>query len=150
MTSATALAFLVAKARSSILAIPASVMPGRNGVTAPITPASLTTGTTAAPGRHRAGRNCISRTVQEADRAGRSGSLMSGPSAYRKIYQFFIPLTSLSSLFTGTPFASRMVSCNEAAEKDMKIYLLITLIGALLTAVHFTSTPEKRPESQPQ
>ena len=42
------------------------------------------------------------------------------------------------------------INCNEAAEKDMKIYLLITLIGALLTAVHFTAVPEKRPETQPQ
>jgi hypothetical protein len=40
--------------------------------------------------------------------------------------------------------------CNEAAEKDMKIYLLMMLIGALLTAVHFTSAPEKRPETLPQ
>jgi len=43
-----------------------------------------------------------------------------------------------------------LVNCNEAAEKAMKIYLLILLIGALLTAVHFTSAPEKRPETQPQ
>jgi hypothetical protein len=32
----------------------------------------------------------------------------------------------------------------------MKVYLLIMLIGALLTAVHFTSAPEKRPETLPQ
>jgi len=32
----------------------------------------------------------------------------------------------------------------------MKIYLLILLIGALLAAVHFTSAPERRPESLPQ
>jgi len=32
----------------------------------------------------------------------------------------------------------------------MKIYLLIMLIGALLTAVHFTSGPEKTPETLPQ
>jgi hypothetical protein len=32
----------------------------------------------------------------------------------------------------------------------MKIYLLMMLIGALLTAVHFTSGPEKRPETLPQ
>jgi hypothetical protein len=36
ITSATALACLVAKARSSVLAMPASVRPGRNGVTAPM------------------------------------------------------------------------------------------------------------------
>jgi len=40
--------------------------------------------------------------------------------------------------------------CNEAAEKAMKIYLLMLLIGALLTAVHFTSAPDKRPETLPQ
>jgi hypothetical protein len=49
------------------------------------------------------------------------------------------------------PFAlQRLVSRNVAAEKDMKIYLLIMLIGALLTAVHYTSAPEERPETQPQ
>jgi hypothetical protein len=40
-------------------------------------------------------------------------------------------------------FALRSLSgCNGAAEKDMKIYLLMLLIGTLLTAIHFTSTPE--------
>jgi hypothetical protein len=52
---------------------------------------------------------------------------------------------------SGTSFALQWLSgCNEAAEHDMKIYLLIMLIGALLTAVHFTSAPEKRPETLPQ
>jgi uncharacterized membrane protein len=41
-------------------------------------------------------------------------------------------------------------SWNGAAEKDMKIYLLIMLIGTILTAVHFTSTPEQRSKSLPQ
>ena len=51
----------------------------------------------------------------------------------------------------GTPFALQSLSgCNEAAENDMKIYLLMMLIGSLLTAIHFTSTPEKRPETLPQ
>jgi hypothetical protein len=36
-----------------------------------------------------------------------------------------------------------------AAEKDMKIYLLVMLIGTLLTAVHFTSTPEQRSKTLP-
>jgi len=40
--------------------------------------------------------------------------------------------------------------CNGAAESDMKIYLLIMLIGALLAAVHFTSTPERQSETLPQ
>ena len=43
-----------------------------------------------------------------------------------------------------------LLGCNEAAEKDMKIYLLMLLIGALLTAVHFTSAPEQRPETLPR
>jgi hypothetical protein len=44
----------------------------------------------------------------------------------------------------GTCFAKQLLtSCNGAAEKDMKIYLLMMLIGTLLTAVHFTSTPER-------
>jgi hypothetical protein len=29
----------------------------------------------------------------------------------------------------------------------MKIYLLMLLISSLLTAIHFTSAPEKRPET---
>jgi len=29
---------------------------------------------------------------------------------------------------------------------DMKIYLLILLIGALLTTIHFTQSPEKAPK----
>jgi len=32
----------------------------------------------------------------------------------------------------------------------MKIYLLIMLIGALLTAVRFTSAPKQQPETLPQ
>ena len=32
----------------------------------------------------------------------------------------------------------------------MKIYLLILLIGSLLTAVRFTSAPERQPETLPQ
>jgi hypothetical protein len=44
----------------------------------------------------------------------------------------------------------RLVGCNGAAEKDMKIYLLIMLIGALLTAVHFTSVPEQGSKTLPQ
>ncbi len=32
----------------------------------------------------------------------------------------------------------------------MKIYLLVMLIGALFTAIHFTTAQEKRPNSLPQ
>jgi hypothetical protein len=37
-----------------------------------------------------------------------------------------------------------------AAEPVMKIYLLMVLIGTLLTAIHFTSAPEQRSKSLPQ
>jgi len=36
------------------------------------------------------------------------------------------------------------VGCDDAAEKDMKIYLLMVLFGTLLTAIHFTSAQERR------
>ena len=32
----------------------------------------------------------------------------------------------------------------------MKIYLLMLLIGTLLTAIHFTAVPERRSETRPQ
>jgi hypothetical protein len=35
------------------------------------------------------------------------------------------------------------MGCDIAAEQDMKIYLLMMLIGTLLTAIHFTSAPEQ-------
>jgi hypothetical protein len=38
---------------------------------------------------------------------------------------------------------------NGAAGKEMKIYLLMLLIGTLLTAIHFTSTPEQRSKTLP-
>jgi hypothetical protein len=44
----------------------------------------------------------------------------------------------------------RLLACNCAAEKDMKIYLLMTLIGALLTAIHFTSAPKQGSETLPR
>jgi hypothetical protein len=43
-----------------------------------------------------------------------------------------------------------VVRLHGAAEQDMKIYLLMVLIGTLLTAVHFTSTPEQRSKTLPQ
>jgi hypothetical protein len=61
----------------------------------------------------------------------------------------FYHATGIHSI--GTPLALRSLSgCNGAAEKDMKIYLLMALIGALLTAIHFTSVPEQRSETLPQ
>jgi hypothetical protein len=44
---------------------------------------------------------------------------------------------------------SRWMGCDGAAEKDMKIYLLIMLLGTLLTAIHFTSTPEQPSKTLP-
>src|SRR6516225_3698939 len=55
ITSATARALRIAKARSSGRATWASVRPGRNGVEKPITPESLTTGTTGMSPRKRFG-----------------------------------------------------------------------------------------------
>jgi hypothetical protein len=36
------------------------------------------------------------------------------------------------------------------AETSMKIYLLMVLIGTLLTAIHFTSAPERRSKTLQQ
>lgn len=41
-------------------------------------------------------------------------------------------------------------SCNGAVENGMKIYFLVLMIGALLTAIHFTSVPDQRSERLPQ
>jgi hypothetical protein len=43
-----------------------------------------------------------------------------------------------------------VAGCNATAEKDMKIYLLMVLIGSLLTAIHFTSVPEPKRKTLPQ
>jgi hypothetical protein len=43
-----------------------------------------------------------------------------------------------------------VAGCKGAAETDMKIYLLILLIGALLAATHYTSTREQGSKSLPQ
>jgi hypothetical protein len=51
----------------------------------------------------------------------------------------------------GTPFAlQRLKCCNDPAENDMKIYLLMMLIGTLLAAVRFTSAPDQRSDTLPQ
>jgi hypothetical protein len=42
------------------------------------------------------------------------------------------------------------LDCAETAEKDMKIYLLMLLIGTILTAIRFTSTPKQPSETLPQ
>jgi hypothetical protein len=38
----------------------------------------------------------------------------------------------------------------KAAEKVMKIYLLMLLIGTILTAVRFTSAPKQQSKTLPQ
>jgi hypothetical protein len=43
-----------------------------------------------------------------------------------------------------------LAGCNGSAGKDMKIYLLMVLIGTLLTAIHFTSVPEQGSKTLPQ
>jgi hypothetical protein len=51
----------------------------------------------------------------------------------------------------GTCFAKpSQEGCNEAAETDMKIYLLVMLISALFTAIRFTATQEQQQNSIPQ
>jgi hypothetical protein len=52
----------------------------------------------------------------------------------------------------GTCFADcPLGGCNEAAENNnMKIYLLLLLIGALFAAIRFTSPQEQQSESLPQ
>jgi hypothetical protein len=44
----------------------------------------------------------------------------------------------------------RCEDCNGAGEKSMKIYLLMVLIGTLLTAIRITSAPEQRSKSLSQ
>jgi hypothetical protein len=44
----------------------------------------------------------------------------------------------------------KVQGCNGAAETDMKIYLLMMLIGTLLAAIRFTSVPEQQSETLPQ
>jgi hypothetical protein len=46
--------------------------------------------------------------------------------------------------------SSCWVGGNGAAEDGMKVYLLMLLIGSLLTAIHFTSAPEQRSKSLSQ
>ena len=41
-------------------------------------------------------------------------------------------------------------SCDRAAENKMKIYLLMLLIGTILTAIRFTSAPDTHAETRPQ
>jgi hypothetical protein len=49
-----------------------------------------------------------------------------------------------------TPFASWLSPPQWQRRSDMKIYLLVMLIGSLLAAIHFTSTPKRQSETLPQ
>jgi hypothetical protein len=51
----------------------------------------------------------------------------------------------------GTAFALMWRgAATEQRRRNMKIYLLLLLIGTLLTAIRFTSVPEKPSETLPQ
>jgi len=52
--------------------------------------------------------------------------------------------------FGGNAFCIADVKAAMAVESDMKIYLLIMLIGSLLAAIHFTSAPKRQSETLPQ
>jgi len=41
------------------------------------------------------------------------------------------------------------VKAADAAEKDMKVYLLMVLIGTLLTAIRFPSVPKQQSKTLP-
>jgi hypothetical protein len=65
-----------------------------------------------------------------------------------KLTKFYHPAAIQSN---GMPIALwSSLGCNAAAGKNMKIYLLMALIGILLTAIHFTSTPEQQSKTLPQ
>jgi hypothetical protein len=68
-------------------------------------------------------------------------------------------ITSKLTIFYRTPVivwlehllhSGRHGAATIAAERDMKIYLLLLLIGTLLTAIRFTSAPERPSETLPQ
>jgi hypothetical protein len=61
-----------------------------------------------------------------------------------------VPLETIGPETIGTLFALRPQWLHGAAENDMKIYLLMLLIGTLLTAIRFTSVPEQRSETLPR
>jgi hypothetical protein len=65
-----------------------------------------------------------------------------------KLTKFYHPAAIQSN---GTRIALwSSLGCNAAAGKNMKIYLLMALIGTLLTAIHFTSAPEQQSKTLPQ
>jgi len=59
------------------------------------------------------------------------------------------PITTVSSDVWNAICISRISSTRLAAEHDMKIYLLIVLMGSLWTAIRFTSATKARTERLP-
>jgi hypothetical protein len=120
-------------------------MPDLSGVTAPITPDSRTTGTTAVP-RHRAGTSFISAAlISDRLRLACRRLKVQQPlitQVSSNVWNAFCISAVLSTAMV------RLKSCHDAAESDMKIYLLVMIIGSLLTAIHFTSAP-KQPNRLP-
>ena len=121
-------------------------MPGRSGVTAPITPDSRTTGTTAvaAPQPRRQPAHAA---VDQRPAIRRDHLIV--PSCRYLELTIFYHATVIAVDWNASCIAF-VAGCNDAAENDMKIYLLMMLIGTLLTAIHFTSAPEQRSKSLPQ
>jgi hypothetical protein len=60
-----------------------------------------------------------------------------------------IAIQSLGTVLVLVPLKT-CHGCDRTAEKNMKIYLLLLLIGTLLTAIRFTTAPERRSETHPQ
>jgi hypothetical protein len=125
-------------------------MPGRSGVTAPIRPDNRTTGTTAIPRRSRAGSHAM-------HLSSRLVWIRTGPSL-RSFNFSVIQLPRINHFLpaqchvfernaTCMPFVAKL---RRAAEKVMKIYLLMLLIGTILTAIRFTSAPKQQSKTLPQ
>src|SRR5262245_45547159 len=110
--------------------MPASVRPGRSGVTAPMAPERRTTGTTGMSRRSRAGRYSF---TLASKLGGLARSLKCSVIDYPQINHFLsVHWHGKRNDWNALCIAAH--SCNGAAEIDMKIYLLIMLIGTLLAA----------------
>jgi hypothetical protein len=119
-------------------------MPGRSGVTAPIVPDSLTTGTTGVP-RNRAG----SHSMHLSTRPGHPPrSFVCSLIKIPRIDHF--SSQDCHSFECNALCNASVARLQGAAESDMKIYLLMLLIGTLLAAIHFTSAPKQPSETLPQ
>jgi len=144
ITSATAFAFFIEKARSSVLATPASDIPA------------------AAGSPHRSIRTGAPRVPRRS-------------TAQTRRYPFHHPVGqarpthAIACLFTHTlPLNHSLSRCCHwiewnvfcivviqslpmmPREKNMKIYLLMMLIGTLLTAIRFTSAPKQQSKNASQ